>query len=538
MPQSQSTEVKAEQTGDLPALRAVADPQSAPSGSLAEGGGGIHRADILKYGRPGKVLVNDLSERKRSLDSILNARTTPVVSLALEFALVSAASFAASNVYHQYAFGFLPYANFYLAATLCLAAIFVVPSGFNRDYAVSRLPQKREQLRSVILHWNTAYLLFAFTLIIGHATDFYSRGALIAQYFAGALTAFALRLALGRLVTLGLQKGFLGGKRVLIVGDAASVIYATQRLRPRACGIDIIGTVTLPTSDRTAQRRSGEMPPDILEAKAAVEDITRRAEPDEIIMSLPWSDGGRIRHFVDELSVVPAAVHLAPDASASWAHRLTPARVGPLPTLRLSRAPLTLRDRVLKRCFDLGVGSALLLAASPIFLIIGLLIKLDSRGPVFFRQRRHGFNQGEFRIFKFRTMTTLDDGAVIRQAERDDIRITRLGRFLRRTNLDEIPQLFNVIAGDMSLVGPRPHALAHNNEFEEKIRLYARRHNVKPGITGWSQVNGYRGETDTLEKMQKRVDCDVFYIDNWSILFDMMILYLTIFSLKSYQNAY
>ncbi len=482
--------------------------------------------------------MNDLSGRTRRFPRILNARTTPVISLAFEFALVSATSFAASELYHRYSFGYLPYANFYLTATLLLSAMFVVPCGFNRDYAVSRLPQTREQLKSVILHWNTAYLLFAFMLIVSQATDFYSRASFIAQYFAGALTAFGLRLALGHLITLSQHKGLLGGKKVLIVGDAASVIYASHRLRNRECGIDVVGTVTLPVGDRSVPPRHAEINPDLLEAKAVVEDIARRIELDEIVVSLPWSDSNRIRRFADEISVVPAAVHLAPDASAAWAHGLTSARVGPLPTLRLSRPPLTLRDRILKRCFDLSVGSALLLIALPAFLIIGLLIKFDSRGPVFFRQRRHGFNRGEFRIFKFRTMTTLDDGAVIRQATRDDKRVTRLGRFLRRTNLDEFPQLLNVLAGDMSLVGPRPHALAHNNSFEEKIRLYAKRHNVKPGITGWSQVNGYRGETDTLDKMQKRVEYDTFYIDNWSILFDIMILYSTIFSIKSFSNAY
>jgi lipopolysaccharide/colanic/teichoic acid biosynthesis glycosyltransferase len=135
-------------------------------------------------------------------------------------------------------------------------------------------------------------------------------------------------------------------------------------------------------------------------------------------------------------------------------------------------------------------------------------------------------------------MTTLEDGEQFRQARQGDERVTRIGRFLRRTNLDELPQLFNVLAGQMSLVGPRPHAIAHNNAFEEKIRLYAKRHNVKPGITGWSQINGLRGETDTVEKMQARVDHDILYIDNWSLRFDMMILFLTIFSLKSYKNAY
>jgi lipopolysaccharide/colanic/teichoic acid biosynthesis glycosyltransferase len=168
---------------------------------------------------------------------------------------------------------------------------------------------------------------------------------------------------------------------------------------------------------------------------------------------------------------------------------------------------------------------------------VAALIRLDSPGPVLFRQRRYGFNQQAFRIFKFRTMTATDDGAVIVQARRDDPRVTRIGRILRRYNLDELPQLLNVLAGQMSLVGPRPHALAHDREFERKIALYARRHNVKPGITGWAQVHGLRGETDTDDKMAKRVAYDHWYIDNWSIWLDIAILLRTVLSRKAFMNA-
>jgi lipopolysaccharide/colanic/teichoic acid biosynthesis glycosyltransferase len=180
----------------------------------------------------------------------------------------------------------------------------------------------------------------------------------------------------------------------------------------------------------------------------------------------------------------------------------------------------------------------LLVLGSPLLLAVALLIKLDSKGPVIFRQRRNGFNQQEFRVFKFRTMTTLDDGPVIRQATRDDGRITAAGKILRATNIDELPQLLNVLLGNMSLVGPRPHAVAHNNAYEERIRLYARRHNVKPGITGWAQVRGFRGETDSIQKMRDRVEHDLYYIDHWSLFFDIKILVMTLFSLRSYRNAY
>jgi lipopolysaccharide/colanic/teichoic acid biosynthesis glycosyltransferase len=170
-------------------------------------------------------------------------------------------------------------------------------------------------------------------------------------------------------------------------------------------------------------------------------------------------------------------------------------------------------------------------------LALALAIKLDSPGPVFFRQQRHGFNKETFGIWKFRTMTVSEDGDDVRQARRNDVRITKLGAKLRRYNIDELPQLINVLLGEMSLVGPRPHAIIHDNAFEANVALYARRHNVLPGITGWAQVNGFRGETDTQEKITQRIEHDLYYIDNWSLALDLWILVLTLVSRKAYANA-
>jgi exopolysaccharide biosynthesis polyprenyl glycosylphosphotransferase len=212
-------------------------------------------------------------------------------------------------------------------------------------------------------------------------------------------------------------------------------------------------------------------------------------------------------------------------------------RIGSLASLRLTRPALSFAQILFKRVFDVFAASAILIASLPVLLLVALAIKLDSKGPVLFLQRRYGFNQEPFRIFKFRTMTTTDDGEVVKQATRNDPRITRIGGFLRRYNLDELPQLLNVIAGQMSLVGPRPHALAHDREFQRKIALYARRHNVKPGITGWAQVNGLRGETDTDDKMARRIAYDHWYIDNWSFWLDIGILLRTVFSPRAFRNA-
>jgi exopolysaccharide biosynthesis polyprenyl glycosylphosphotransferase len=188
---------------------------------------------------------------------------------------------------------------------------------------------------------------------------------------------------------------------------------------------------------------------------------------------------------------------------------------------------------------DILVALAAGLLISPVLALIALLIKIESKGPVLFRQTRHGFNNEPIEVLKFRTMATCDDsGCHFRQAVRDDPRVTRIGRFLRRTNIDELPQLINVLKGDMSIVGPRPHAVSHNEMYEGKIRGMWRRHNVKPGITGWAQVNGLRGETDTIEKMRKRVEYDLYYVANWSFLFDLKIMIMTLLSKRAYENAY
>jgi putative colanic acid biosynthesis UDP-glucose lipid carrier transferase len=182
-------------------------------------------------------------------------------------------------------------------------------------------------------------------------------------------------------------------------------------------------------------------------------------------------------------------------------------------------------------------GSALVVLM-PLFVLVAIAIKLDSRGPVFFRQRRHGFNHRVIRVFKFRTMTVLEDGDVIRQAAQSDQRVTTVGRFLRRTSIDELPQLINVLRGEMSLVGPRPHALAHNEYYRDLVEHYSARHRVRPGITGWAQVHGYRGETRSSDHMRNRIQYDLHYIDNWSLLLDLKIMFKTLGSVFSSKNAY
>ncbi|MET0605697.1 MAG: exopolysaccharide biosynthesis polyprenyl glycosylphosphotransferase, partial [Beijerinckiaceae bacterium] len=255
----------------------------------------------------------------------------------------------------------------------------------------------------------------------------------------------------------------------------------------------------------------------------------RLSGPDEVFLLLDRDRYGVIDQVIESFSTIPAAIHLGSERMLDRFVDAKVSKIGAITLLSLTRQPLSVPEIAAKRAFDLAASILGLILLSPLVLIVAALIKYDSPGPVFFLQRRYGFNQKQFRIFKFRTMTTLDDGPVVAQVAVGDQRITRVGAFLRRWNIDELPQLLNVIRGEMSLVGPRPHALAHDHLFMQRIALYARRHNVKPGITGWAQVNGFRGETSTDDKMRGRVEHDFSYIDQWSMLLDLKIILLTIF---------
>jgi Undecaprenyl-phosphate glucose phosphotransferase len=264
----------------------------------------------------------------------------------------------------------------------------------------------------------------------------------------------------------------------------------------------------------------------------------RVLQPEAILLVMPWHDTDRIDRCADTLLKIPAEIHLGPEHILDRFDQVQLVKIGSISSLQLRRMPLSRLELLEKRVFDLLFASMALLLLTPMLIVAAVLIKLDSPGPVFFLQRRFGFNQKPFQIIKFRSMRTYEDGAVVHQAKKDDPRVTRIGYWLRRWNVDELPQLLNVIKGDMSLVGPRPHALSHDREFERRISTYARRHNVKPGITGWAQIHGLRGETDTDEKIRQRVEHDLAYIDNWSVWLDLQILIRTVISPASYRNAY
>jgi Undecaprenyl-phosphate glucose phosphotransferase len=270
--------------------------------------------------------------------------------------------------------------------------------------------------------------------------------------------------------------------------------------------------------------------------------LIRQNACDEVIVALPWSEERRIQELTMLLTTAPVRVSLAPDlAGFHFADRRVAPRVG-VPMLTLFDRPISGWSYVVKLIEDQAIALAALAFIAPLLLLIAAAIKLDSRGPVLFRQRRLGFNDQPIEVWKFRTMRVeCADADADRQTTKDDPRVTRVGRFLRVSSLDELPQLFNVIRGDMSIVGPRPHALATKAQgrlFQDVVDRYAARHRVKPGITGWAQVNGWRGETDTVDKIRRRVEFDLYYIDNWSVWLDVYIILATFIAIFRTDNAY
>lgn len=272
---------------------------------------------------------------------------------------------------------------------------------------------------------------------------------------------------------------------------------------------------------------------------AQLSKLIKRMRIDEVWIVLPLREEELIQNIAQALVHDTVTVRYVPDLLGLSFRRHTMMEISGYPLINLYSSPMEGERRWLKAVEDRGLALLFLLIASPVMLLIACSIKLTSPGPILFTQQRHGWNGKIFMVYKFRSMVVHQEQlGTVSQATKNDRRITKIGRFLRRTSLDELPQLFNVLQGDMSIVGPRPHAVEHNEYYKDLVASYMQRFRMKPGITGWAQVNGYRGETDTLEKMQQRVEYDLYYIENWTLLFDLKIILLTLWRGFFHKNAY
>jgi len=276
----------------------------------------------------------------------------------------------------------------------------------------------------------------------------------------------------------------------------------------------------------------------VLGSISALPDYVRSHGVDTIYIALPMASQPRILKLLEELRDTTASIYFVPDIFVSDLIQARVDTIGDLPVVAVCETPFYGFNGLVKRLEDYVLASLILVFIAPLLIAIGIGVKLSSPGPVLFKQRRYGVDGRKIVVYKFRTMTVVEDGDVIKQATKDDQRITAFGGFLRRTSLDELPQFINVLQGRMSVVGPRPHAVAHNELYRKLIRSYMIRHKVRPGITGLAQVNGYRGETDTVEKMTARIEYDLAYLRNWSLVLDLQVILKTIVVVLRKQNAY
>jgi len=308
----------------------------------------------------------------------------------------------------------------------------------------------------------------------------------------------------------------------------------------RSAAADFGGVASLDTGP--AALRSGAAvaaaPGPVLGTVDSAVEFVKANRVEAVFIALPMAAQPQLLKLLDDVKDTTASVYFVPDIFITDLINARIDDINGMPVMAVCESPIVGLNSLFKRLFDLAVGGVALLALSPIMVLIALGIRLESAGPILFRQRRYGLDGRQIVVWKFRSMTVVEDGSVVRQATRDDKRITRLGAFLRRTSLDELPQLFNVIIGSMSLVGPRPHAVAHNEEYRGLIKGYMVRHKVKPGITGWAQVNGLRGETDSVDKMRRRIEHDIEYLRRWSPGFDVLILFKTAIIVFRRTNAY
>lgn len=423
-------------------------------------------------------------------------------------------------------FGWVPVPDRFGLATAVLLLCVLLVNFSTESYSYWRNTSRWRLVLRLLQNWLLAALVIATLIYFADAAKKYSRlwlgMSLLFSFLLAAGARVAASVVLARIRTAGRNR-----RGVYLIGLPASLLKVARKMRKNPGEGFSIGGVS---------RASGA--PDAASLQEMVEKI-RASSCQEVWICLPLDMGVTVKQLMYALRNETLEIRYLPELSdiPLLNHRVS--SVAGLYSIDLSITPMNGSARVMKRLEDLLVGGLLSVLIAPVCLMIAIAIKVTSSGPVLFKQYRTGINGQRFKVYKFRSMEVHEEGSgQVTQAKKGDSRVTRLGAFLRRTSLDELPQFYNVLQGRMSIVGPRPHALAHNEYYKDLVESYMRRHKVKPGITGWAQVNGLRGETDTLDKMRKRVEFDLWYIDNWSVWLDLRIIFLTIFKGFLNKNAY
>jgi Undecaprenyl-phosphate glucose phosphotransferase len=428
----------------------------------------------------------------------------------------------------------------YVVATLAIAFLSMLAFQVADIYQVQAFRGHEKQYMRLASAWSVVFLLVIGASFFAKAGEMFSRVWLGSFYVSGLLALIISRKLLFYAVRKWTREGRLARRTVIVGGGDAGAHVIEALKQQKDSGVKIIGLFDDRGDERSSTECAGER------KLGSVDDLVefgRRTRVDLVIFSLPISAETRILQMLKKLWVLPVDIRLAAHTNKLRFRPRSYSYIGKVPVLDVIDRPIADWDVVMKFLFDKIIGGLLLVCALPVTALIALAIKLDSRGPVLFKQRRYGFNNDLIEVYKFRSMyVDAADADANKLVTKDDPRVTRVGRIIRKASLDELPQLFNVVfKGNLSLVGPRPHAVnakAEERLYDEAVDGYFARHRVKPGITGWAQINGWRGETDTHEKIQQRVEHDLYYIENWSLLFDLAIVARTPFVLLKTENAY
>lgn len=406
-------------------------------------------------------------------------------------------------------------------------------------YTIHALLRVGEQSARVALAWSIVFGVLTAVVFFTKAGDIYSRVWLLGWFGIGLIALICFRVLAGSLVRRWNQYGRLDRSAVVVGGGdrAGELIEALERSSD--IDISIAGVFDDRGDDRSPSTVKGY--PKLGNISQLV-DFARSSRVDLLIVSLPISAENRLLEVLKKLWVLPVDIRLSAHTDKLRFRPRAYSYIGSVPFLDVFDKPLSGWDVIIKTLEDRIIAAFALLFLSPVMLLVALAIRLDSKGPVFFKQKRYGFNNELIEVYKFRSMyVEQSDKTAAKLVTKDDPRVTKVGKFIRKSSLDELPQLFNVLKGQLSLVGPRPHATqakAADQLYTEVVDGYFARHKVKPGITGWAQVKGWRGETDTTEKIERRVEHDLYYIENWSLTFDLYILAVTPWALLNTENAY
>ena len=384
-------------------------------------------------------------------------------------------------------------------------------------------------LAHISVAWISSFLVVIVSLFLLKIGEQVSRGSMILFAIFGLFGAIFCKEIASKILRTAIVNGTIAGKAGIVVGTKEELARLSSRKLLTRFGIAEKSCFTF-SQNLTCSETS--------EIISRVSASSRSTAADQIVLAIPWANRGQLECILEHLRASPLPVRLLPDRTISTVISLQRAASPQMMVLDLKRGPLNRVELLSKRILDISIAAIALIILAPLMILAALAIKLETSGPTIFRQKRRGFNGREFRIYKFRTMKVLEDGPRFTQAKKGDSRITQVGALLRKTSIDEFPQLVDVLKGHMSIVGPRPHPVALDDEYETLIAKYAYRHNVKPGMTGWAQVNGYRGETPHVEIMAGRVHHDLWYIDNWSLTLDIYIVFRTFFELMRNRNVY